>query len=85
MQYMLQKVFAINIFDLKHSRGVDGALNIAALMFPYFLQKALRQGVYREYVRCEHNENKIRGSINISAHIKANYPFKNGKIAFTTT
>lgn len=84
MQYMLQKVFAINIFDLKHSRGVDGALNIAALMFPYFLQKALRQGVYREYVRCEHNENKIRGSINISAHINANYPFKNGKIAFTT-
>ena len=84
MQYMLQKVFAINIFDLKHSRGTDDALNITALMFPYFLQKALRQGVYREYVRCEHNDSKVRGNINFNAHIKANYPFKNGRIAYTT-
>ena len=84
MQYMLQKVFAINIFDLKHSRGTDDALNITALIFPYFLQKALRQGVYREYVRCEHNDSKVRGNINFKAHIKANYPFKNGRIAYTT-
>lgn len=84
MQYMLQNVFAINIFDLKHSRGTDDALNITALMFPYFLQKALRQGVYREYVRCEHNDSKVRGNINFNAHIKANYPFKNGRIAYTT-
>ena len=41
MEYMLQKVFAINIFDLKHGKGADDALNITALMFPYFLQKAL--------------------------------------------
>lgn len=84
MQYMLQKVFAINIFDLKHGRGSDDALNITALMFPYFLQKALCQGVYREYVRCEHNDSRVRGTINFNAHIKANYPFKNGKIAYTT-
>ena len=84
MQYMLQKVFAINIFDLKHSRGTDEALNITALMFPFFLQKALLQGVYREYVRIEHNDNRVRDCINFSAHIKANYPFKNGKIAYTT-
>ena len=58
MQYMLQKVFAINIFDLKHGKGAEDALNIAALMFPYFLQKAISQGVYREYVRCEHNDSR---------------------------
>ena len=85
MQYMLQKVFAINIFDLKHGKGAEGVLNISALMFPYFLQKALYQGVYREYVRREHNDSKPRGAINFNAHIKANYPFKNGKIAYTTT
>lgn len=84
MEYMLQKVFAINIFDLKHGKGADDALNITALMFPYFLQKALNQGVYREYVRCEHNDSRIRGTINFNAHIKSNYPFKNGKIAYTT-
>ena len=84
MQYMLQKVFAINIFDLKHGKGAENALNIAALMFPYFLQKALCQGVYREYVRREYNDSRVKGAINISAHIKSNYPFKNGKIAYTT-
>ena len=84
LQYMLQKVFAINIFDLKHGKGAENALNITALMFPYFLQKALCQGVYREYVRREHNDSRVKGAINISAHIKSNYPFKNGKIAYTT-
>ena len=83
MQYMLQKVFAINIFDLKHGKGAEGVLNISALMFPYFLQKALYQGVYREYVRREHNDSKPRGAINFNAHIK-NYPFKNGKITYAT-
>ena len=84
MQYMLQKVFAINVFNLKHSKGTDNALNITALMFPHFLQKALSQGVYREYVRREYNDSRARGSINISNHIKANYPFKNGKVSYST-
>ena len=84
MQYMLQKVFAINIFDLKHRLGEDSALDIAALLFPYFLQKAVLQGIYREYSRCEHNDNRVRGAIDISAHIRNNYPFRNGKIAYTT-
>lgn len=84
MQYMLQKVFAINVFNLKHGQGTDNALNITALMLPHFLQKALSQGVYREYVRREYNDSRVRGAINISSHIKNNYPFKNGKISYTT-
>jgi 5-methylcytosine-specific restriction endonuclease McrBC regulatory subunit McrC len=84
MQYMLQKVFAINVFNLKHGQGTDSALNITALMLPHFLQKALSQGVYREYTRKEYNDSRVRGAISISAHIKQNYPFKNGKISYTT-
>lgn len=84
MQYMLQKVFAINIFDLKHSGSDDGALDIAALLFPYFLQKALCQGVYREYTRCEYNDSHPKGTLCIQSHIKNNFPFKNGKISYTT-
>lgn len=84
MQYMLQKVFAINVFNLKHGQGTDSALNITALMLPHFLQKALSQGVYREYTRKEYNDSRVRGAINISVHIKQNYPFKNGKISYTT-
>lgn len=84
MQYMLQKVFAINIFDLKHSGSDDGTLDIAALLFPYFLQKALCQGIYREYIRCEYNDSHPKGALNIQSHIKNNYPFKNGRISYTT-
>lgn len=84
MQYMLQKVFAINVFDLMHSTGNDNSLDIATLMLPYFLQKALRQGLYREYTKQNYNDSKIRGSIDISRHIKDNFPFKNGKIAYST-
>lgn len=84
MQYMLQKVFAINVFDLKHSDSDDGTLDIAALLFPYFLQKALCQGIYREYIRCEYNDSHPKGTLCIQSHIKNNYPFKNGKISYTT-
>lgn len=76
IQYMLQKVFAINIFDLKHSGSDDEALDIAALLFPYFLQKALCQGVYREYIRCEYNDSQPKGTLCIQSHIKNNFPFR---------
>lgn len=84
MEYMLQKVFSINIFNLQHSAGEDNALNITAMMFPYFLQKALRQGVYREYAYREYNDSRVRGVIDFNAHIKANFPFKNCKVAYIT-
>lgn len=84
MQYLLQRVFSINLFDLKHAKSNDEALDIAALLFPYFLQKALSQGLYREYQRQEYNDSHLRGSIDVSRHIIKNYPFKNGKMAYTT-
>lgn len=84
MQYMLQKVFAINIFDLQHTTSHDNSLDIAALMLPFFLQKALRQGVYREYTRQDFNDSHLRGAIAISRHIRQNYPFRNGKVSYTT-
>lgn len=84
MQYMLQKVFAINIFKLQSSLTTEGILDVAAMLFPYFLQKALCQGIYCEYIRCHYNDSRARGAIDFSAHIKNNYPFKNGKISYTT-
>lgn len=83
MQYMLQKVFSINIFNLKHRLGEDSALDIAALLFPYFLQKALSQGIYREYIRSEHNDSRVRGTIDFNAHIRNNYPFRNGRVSYS--
>ncbi len=84
MQYLLQKVFAINLFDLNHRRSNESALDMTVLMFPYFLQKALLQGLYREYRRIEYNDDRVRGAIDFNRHIKMNYPFRNGKVAYTT-
>ena len=33
MQYLLQRVFSINLFDLKHSHSNEEALDIADLLF----------------------------------------------------
>lgn len=84
MQYLLQRVFAINVFDLKHSKSEGGGLDMAALMLPYFLQKALHQGLYREYSRQDYNDSHPKGRIDIIRHIRVNYPFKNGKMAYST-
>lgn len=84
MQYMLQKIFSINIFNLKHSSSKVGTLDIAPLLFPYFLQKAMRQGIYKEYRTNYYNNTCIKGSINFSKHIKVNYPFRNGKVTYSS-
>ena len=84
MQYLLQKVFAINIFDLNHSRSEENALDIAVLLFPYFLQKALLQGLFREYQRINYNDDRVKGTIDFNRHIKMNYPFLNGKVSYST-
>ena len=83
MQYMLQKVFSINVFDLPHFSDSVDSLDINSLLFPYFLQKALVQGLYREYTYRKYNDTRIRGAIDIPRHIKENYPFKNGRVAYT--
>lgn len=84
MQYLLQKVFAINIFDLNHSRSEENALDIAVLLFPYFLQKALLQGLFREYQRINYNDDRVKGTIDFNRHIMMNYPFLNGKVSYST-
>ena len=83
MQYMLERIFAINVFDSDHSIANFDALGIAALLFPFYLQKALSQGLYREYKRMEYNDGRIRGTIDFNRFIKLDYPFVNGKVAYS--
>ena len=49
MHYMLQKVFSINIFDLKHSSSNESVFDFILYLFPYYLKKALRHGVFKQY------------------------------------
>lgn len=81
LHYMLQKVFSINLFNLKHSSSKENIFDFLIYLFPYFLKKALAQGLYKEYQKNSYNDANVRGSIDVNAHIRSNIPF-NGKIAY---
>ena len=83
MHYMLQKVFAINLFDIKHTTNERQIFDFLLYLFPYYLKKALAQGLFKKYRRFEHNDANIRGPINISRHIRENIPFR-GTVAYST-
>lgn len=83
LHYMLQKVFAINLFDLKYNSDSESVFDFLIYLFPSFLKRAMRQGLYKEYQTRDYNNANIRGRIDVSRHIRQNNPFA-GKVAYTT-
>lgn len=83
LHYMLQKVFSYNIFNLNFTSSEDNVFEFLVYMFPAMLKKAMRQGVYKEYRRFRHNNANVRGTIDISRHIRENIPFR-GTVAYNT-
>lgn len=83
LHYMLQKVFCINMFDMKHSYNQESVFDFLLYLFPYYLKKALRQGVFKEYQHEEYNNANVRGVIDVNRHIRKNIPFA-GKVAYNT-
>ena len=83
MQYILQKVFSINLVDFKFTTGHDYIFNLMMFLFPYMLKKAMRQGIYRTYQTFRRNDANIKGTIDISCHIRMNIPFA-GNVAYSS-
>ena len=83
LHYMLQKVFGVHVFDMKHSTSKDNLFDFSLYMFPHFLKKALRQGVYKEYQTRKHNDANVKGTIDVNRHVRINQPFA-GNIAYQT-
>lgn len=83
LHYMLQKVFSYNIFNLDFTSSEDNVFEFLVYMFPAMLKKAMRQGVYKEYRRFRHNNANVRGTIDISRHIRENIPFR-GTVTYNT-
>ena len=83
LHYMLQRVFVINLFDIKHTTSSQPIFDFLLYLFPYFLKKALRQGLYKKYRRFEYNDSNIRGPIDVNRHIRENIPFR-GTVAYST-
>lgn len=81
LHYMLSKVFGFNLLKQDFEASDGDVLDVLPYMFPYFLKKALSQGVYKTYRTFERNDVNVKGPVNIPRHIRQNVPFC-GKIAY---
>ena len=81
MQYMLQKVFSVNMFDMDYSSSFDSIFDFLLFLFPYYLKRALQQGLYKEYRTFKNNDPKLKGVLDVNRHIRLNYP-STGNIAY---
>lgn len=83
LHYMLQKVFAINLFDLSHTTSEDGQFDFLIYLFPALLKRAVSQGIFKTYQSYKRNNANVKGVIDVSRHIRENNPFK-GNISYST-
>ena len=83
LHYMIQKILNLNITNLTFSSSQEAILNLLVYLFPKILQKALSQGLYKEYQTFHNNDENVKGVIEISRHIQKNIPFE-GKVAYKT-
>ncbi|HFI0345047.1 TPA: guanosine 5'-monophosphate oxidoreductase [Streptococcus suis] len=84
LQYMLETVLHYNV--TKHqlnSLRNQSFYDLLVFLFPYYLNKAMSKGIYKEYVRNNYNDSHLRGRIDISRHIRQNTLFT-GRIAYQT-
>ena len=81
LHYMLQKVLGINILNFENHMGPDELWEFLIYVFPYCLERALRQGLFRAYRQYECNDSKVKGAVDIARHLNLNLPF-NGNIAY---
>lgn len=81
LYYLLQRVLQINLFDLPHNSSSENIFDFLIMLFPYYLKKAVGQGVLRQYVTLKHNDSEFKGVLDVNRHIKTNLTF-NGKIAY---
>ncbi len=84
LYYMLQKVFSFNVFSLEHASSRDDkVLDFLLFLFPYMLKKAMSQGLYKEYKRYQHDDDRVKGAIDVNRFIRRDIPFR-GNISYTT-
>ena len=83
LHYLLEKVFHLNLVQLRYGNANVQVLDFLYLMFPYFLKKAVKQGILRQYVNKSCNDYSVKGTINVPMHLRQNIPFM-GKVAYTS-
>lgn len=82
LYYMLARVCRVNpLSAIDVNRRGGGERLVAVLLFISFLGKAEPYGVMRAYVKLRKNDLNVKGRIDVSRHIKLNYPV-GGRIAY---
>lgn len=81
LHYMLLKVLNIHMANLHHNIDNDKTFSFLPYLFNFYLKNAYSLGLFKQYVRKEYNDSKIRGNIDFSRHIKYNF-MENGNVAY---
>ena len=81
LHYMLGKVFCENLFRLNYDASSGSVFDLLCFMFPFVLKNAVRQGIFKTYRTFDRNDANVKGSLNLSRHIRQNVPFV-GKVAY---
>lgn len=80
--YLLKRVLNLNFVDKEVGMQKNNSyLDLLILLFPKYLNEALKKGLYKEYRVFQYNDFNVRGVIDIKRQIKDNIPFA-GKIAY---
>jgi 5-methylcytosine-specific restriction endonuclease McrBC regulatory subunit McrC len=81
---MLEKVFNVHVFNMEHGKSDDDIFDFALYLFPHYLKRAIKQGLFKQYRKREYNDANVRGAIDVTRHIRYNTPF-NGCVAYRTS
>ncbi|MDE6731767.1 MAG: McrC family protein [Oscillospiraceae bacterium] len=83
-QYLMERVVEFpNIVNLQTDADQDNSpFDFLLFLFPYYLKKAMRKGLFKTYIRRKYNDANVKGAVDIARHIKQNTPFV-GKIAYS--
>lgn len=83
-QYLLTRVMDFpSIVDLPTTiNNEERIVNYMDFLLPYYLNLAIRKGLFKQYERHEYNDANIKGPINVSKYIRNNTPFT-GKVAYS--
>lgn len=80
-QYLLERVIGLQFINPETGSEKDEIFNLYCLLFPFYLKRALRKVPYQTYIDRHFNRPNLRGSLEVTRHLKENVPFM-GKVAY---
>lgn len=83
-QYLLDRVMDFpNVVNLESDADEDNRMfSFLLFLFPYYLKKATRKGIFKRYIRQRYNDGNFKGTVDIARHIEKNTPFI-GNVAYS--